>query len=162
MQAVYWNAMSATSSISAASPKRGVSSFTLKVVAIVGMTFNHFCYMFYAHLPTEALCVLFGFGGLTFPIMAFLLVEGYNHTSNIKRYASRLFVFALISQVPYTLFLAPTTLNVLFTLLIGLALLYLYDRMEASGGFWLCAAFSLFWPYSPMSTSVSRLSLIHI
>ena len=139
MQAVYWNAMSATSSISAASPKRGVSSFTLKVVAIVGMTFNHACYIFYPYLPAEALLLLFGFGGLTFPIMAFLLVEGYHHTSNIKRYAGRLLAFALVSQVPYGLFLAHN-LNVLFTLLIGLGILYLYDTMESRGGFWLAAA----------------------
>ena len=131
--------MSVTSSISAASPMRGVSSFTLKVVAIVGMTFNHACYIFYPYLPAEALLLLFGFGGLTFPIMAFLLVEGYHHTSNIKRYAGRLLAFALVSQVPYGLFLAHN-LNVLFTLLIGLGILYLYDTMESRGGFWLAAA----------------------
>ena len=118
---------------------RGVSSFTLKVVAIVGMTFNHACYIFYPYLPAEALLLLFGFGGLTFPIMAFLLVEGYHHTSNIKRYAGRLLAFALVSQVPYGLFLAHN-LNVLFTLLIGLGILYLYDTMESRGGFWLAAA----------------------
>lgn len=131
--------MSTPSSISEAAPNRGVSSFALKVVAIVGMTLNHGCYIFYPYLPTEALCVLFGFGGLTFPIMAFLLVEGYHRTSNIKRYASRLFVFALVSQVPYGLFLAHD-LNVLFTLLIGLGILYLYDTMESRAGFWLAAA----------------------
>ena len=118
---------------------RGVSSFTLKVVAIVGMTFNHACYIFYPYLPAEALLLLFGFGGLTFPIMAFLLVEGYHHTSNIKRYAGRLLASALVSQVPYGLFLAHN-LNVLFTLLIGLGILYLYDTMESRGGFWLAAA----------------------
>ena len=48
-------------------------------------------------------------------------------------------MFALISQVPYTLFLSHN-FNVLFTLLIGLALLYLYDNMDNRGGFWLCAA----------------------
>ena len=64
MQAVYWNAMSATSSISAASPKRGVSSFTLKVVAIVGMTFNHACYIFYPYLPAEALVFFCDHGNL--------------------------------------------------------------------------------------------------
>lgn len=135
--------MSAPSSISAAAPSatpnRGVSSFTLKIVAIIGMTFNHACYIFYPYLPIEALCVLFGFGGLTFPIMAFLLVEGYHHTSNIRRYASRLFAFALISQIPYGLFLSHN-LNVLFTLLIGLGLLYLYDNLESRAGFWLAAA----------------------
>ena len=51
MQAVYWNAMSVTSSISAASPMRGVSSITLKVMAVVGMTFNDACYIFYPYLP---------------------------------------------------------------------------------------------------------------
>lgn len=131
--------MSALPNIPASLPTVGVSSFALKVVAIVGMTFNHFCYIFYPHLPTEVVCVLFGFGGLTFPIMAFLLVEGYRHTSNLKRYASRLLVFALVSQVPYSLFLAPTTLNVLFTLLIGLGMLHLYDTMGGRGGFWLAA-----------------------
>lgn len=130
--------MSSPSNISAVAPNQGVSSFTLKIVAIVGMTFNHACYIFYPYLPVEALCVLFGFGGLTFPIMAFLLVEGYHHTSNIKRYAGRLFVFALVAQVPYTLFLAPYP-NVLFTLLLGLAILYLYDHMENRVGFWLIA-----------------------
>lgn len=130
--------MSTGASISSGTSRAGVSSFTLKVVAIVGMTFNHACYIFYPYLPLEAL-MLFGLGGLTFPIMAFLLVEGYRHTSNIKRYASRLFVFALISQVPYSLFLAPS-LNVLFTLLIGLGILYLYDRMKNRVAFWLIAA----------------------
>ena len=66
--------------------------------------------------------MLFGFGGLTFPIMAFLLVEGYRHTSNVARYARRLLVFALVAQVPFGMFLSPG-LNVLFTLLVCLGLL---------------------------------------
>mgnify|MGYP002243923200 FL=1 len=41
--------------------------------------------------------------------------------------------------MPYGLFLAHN-LNVLFTLLIGLGILYLYDTMESRGGFWLAAA----------------------
>lgn len=131
--------MSAPSSISASTRRTGVSSFTLKIVAIVGMTLNHGCYIFYPYLPTEAMLVLFGFGGLTFPIMAFLLVEGYRHTSNVQRYATRLLVFALISQVPYGLFLA-SNLNVLFTLLFGLAVLHLYDHVENRAVFWLAAA----------------------
>ena len=116
----------------------GITSFTLKVVAILGMTANHFCHVFEAQLPLEAVCVLYGFGGLTFPIMAFLLVEGYRHTSSLRRYAQRLLVFALVSQVPYGLFLG-TNLNVLFTLLIGLGLLHLNDSLRNRAAFWLVA-----------------------
>lgn len=115
---------------STAPNQAGISSFALKITAIVCMTLNHFCYIFYPYLPSETFCMLFGFGGLTFPIMAFLLVEGYSRTSNVKRYALRLFLFALISQVPYMLFLASNA-NVLFTLLIGLGALYAYDKVSS-------------------------------
>ena len=122
----------------AGADRRGASSFALKVAAIVGMTANHFCHVFADYLPLQATCALYGFGGLTFPIMAFLLVEGYRHTSNLRRYAQRLLVFALVSQIPYGLFLG-TNLNVLFTLALSLGLLHLNDRMRNRAAFWLVA-----------------------
>lgn len=111
------------------------TSFTLKIVAIIGMTCNHMGYIFYEHLPFTAQCILIGAGGLTFPIMAFLLTEGYHYTSNVRKYGIRLAIFALISQIPFWLFLSHTG-NVLFTLLIGLVLLYLYDHMKNRVAFW--------------------------
>lgn len=117
----------------------GLSSFVLKAVAIVGMTANHAGYLFADQLPLWASCVLIGLGGLTFPTMAFLLVEGYRRTSNVKRYAFRLGVFALVSQLPYGLFLANNG-NVLFTLLIGLGVLYADEHMRNRGAFWTVAA----------------------
>lgn len=107
--------------------EEGLTSFTLKIVAIVGMTSNHIGYLFAPHLPFEAECVLLACGGITFPVMAFLLVEGYRHTSSVRGYAIRLLMFALVAQVPYRLFLA-SNLNVLFTLLIGLIILYAHDK----------------------------------
>lgn len=107
----------------------GVSAFGLKVAAIAGMTCNHVANVFATAMPgwlTVALCT---FGGLTFPIMAFLLCEGYRHTSNIRRYAGRLAAFALVSQVPYSL-LWGATANVLVTLLIGLGLLWAGDQLR--------------------------------
>lgn len=123
----------------AAAQNRGVSSFALKLVAIAGMTFNHGCYIFYPYLPVEALSLLFGLGGVTFPIMAFLLVEGYAHTSNVKRYGLRLLAFAFVAQVPFWLFLAHEG-NVLFTLFLCLVALCLHDRMENRALFWLAFA----------------------
>lgn len=132
--------MSASTASTASSQDRdGLSSFALKLVAIVGMTMNHAAYIFYPHLPFEALCVMFAVGGVTFPVMAFLLVEGYRYTSNIRKYAGRLLLFAAVSEVPYWLFLSHEG-NVLFTLLLGLAVLYLYDHLENRAVFWLAFA----------------------
>lgn len=108
---------------------KGVSSAALKWMAIVAMTCNHAGYIFYTHLPFEVRCVLIAVGGLTFPIMAYLLVEGYVHTSSLKRYALRLLVFALIAEVPFWFFLGHEG-NVLFSLLGGLAVLWIMDNIE--------------------------------
>lgn len=64
-------------------------------------------------------------GRLSFPIFAFQIVEGYFHTSNLNRYKKRLFVFALISEIPFNLmincsFFYPFHQNVLFTFLLGI------------------------------------------
>lgn len=120
---------------------RDVSGFTLKVLAIVAMTCDHTALIFADVLPFWALCLLSSGGGLVFPIMAFMLNEGYRHTRSVKRYALRLFLFACVAQVPYWLYLGHLG-NILFTLLLGLGLLYLDDHMDNRPLFWLiaCAA----------------------
>ena len=35
-------------------------------------------------------------GRIAFPIFAFMIVEGYFHTSDLKKYVKRIFIFALI------------------------------------------------------------------
>lgn len=125
------------------------------MAAIVGMTLCHVGVIFQAVLPFWAYCVCEAFGGLTFPIMAFLVSEGYRHTHDVRRYASRLLAFSLVSQVPYGLFFEPVVLdlgeaslqlpctgNVLFTLLLGLAMIVAYDRMKCRPAFWALFAAS--------------------
>ena len=87
--------------------------------------------------------------------MAFFLVEGFKHTSNIKKYLGRIFLFAVISQIPYLwAYRAPSIiypLNIMFTLFLGLLMIYLHEQMESRGGFWflfvvfLLVSFAMEW-----------------
>lgn len=67
-------------------------------------------------------------GRMAFPLFAFLLVEGFRHTRDVRRYMGTLLLFALVSQVPFNLMNGREWylfghLNVLFTLLLGLCAL---------------------------------------
>lgn len=81
-------------------------------------------------------------GRLAFPMFAFMTVEGYFHTSDVKKYAKRLFVFALISEIPFNLMMSsalvfPIHQNVLFTLLTGLLLIHANENTRKKGKLWL-------------------------
>lgn len=68
-------------------------------------------------------------GGLAVPVFAFLLVEGFLHTSSFRRYLLTMLGFAVISEVPYDLAMndtlwTMTSQNALFTYAICLVMLY--------------------------------------
>lgn len=73
-------------------------------------------------------------GRIAFPIFCYLLVMGFMYTRSVKKYALRLFAFALISEVPFDLAFADgLTLgyqNVFWTLLIGLLTLIILKETE--------------------------------
>lgn len=67
------------------------------------------------------------------PIFALLLVEGFLHTSNFKRYLLRVAGLAVLCQIPYSLamggsFFDGSDLNPVFGMFLGLVMLYFYRR----------------------------------
>ena len=117
----------------------GLSAFALKIVAIVAMTCNHIAHGFESSLPPYLLTPFYAAGGLTFPIMAYLMIEGYHKTSDIKKYMLRLLFFGVLALLPFAM-LFGMHLNVLFTFLLGLVCLYLHDNMKNKVLFWFCFA----------------------
>lgn len=89
-------------------------------------------------------------GRIAFPLFAYLLVEGFLHTHNLKKYITTCFLFALISEIPFELAFGMMEgeawgfHNIYFTLTLGLlmmaALRRFGDRLYKQAGIVLLAA----------------------
>lgn len=106
----------------------GLHSFQLKWIAIITMLIDHTGAVLFPYEPGFRII-----GRIAFPIFCFLIVEGFSHTKDVKRYMLRLFLFALLSEVPYDLAFHgrawyPERQNVFFTLFLGVFLLYFLER----------------------------------
>ncbi len=126
--------------------KKGLDGSTLKYIAIITMLIDHIgailvAPMVYQTSVFEANGVylfyklLRNIGRIAFPIFCFFLVEGFSYTSNVKNYAKRLFLFALLSEIPFDLgfyntFWTIQGQNVFFTLFIGLCAMVLLKEAQ--------------------------------
>ena len=132
-----------------------LSGGTLKLIAIITMLIDHIGAIIlekgyivsynagaYNALPLEQIQliaeidhVLRFIGRIAFPIFCFLLVEGFLHTSDKKKYALRLFLFALLSEIPFDIAFNGSILefgyqNVMFTLLFGFLAMWVMERFQ--------------------------------
>lgn len=78
-------------------------------------------------------------GRVAFPIFAFMIVEGYFHTKSLKKYISRLTLFAILSEIPFNLVMGSSVIypfhqNVLWSFLISIGLIHLNEK--ARGKLW--------------------------
>lgn len=137
--------------------RRGISGSTVKIIAVITMLIDHVgAVILERQMVAVGLLGLSGadaqgviswmeehgtlywgyfamrmIGRLGFPIFCFLLVEGFQRTRDVKKYALRLGLFVLISEIPFNLaisgqFISLGYQNVFFTLLIGLLALCSY------------------------------------
>lgn len=124
-----------------------INGSLLKIIAVVCMLIDHLAFLILPHLELFSEPIgLFGkeftiiklgrlIGRVAFPIFAFLITEGFLHTKNHKKYGINLFAFALVSEIPYNLFLSGkifniNSQNVYFTLFLGFLALYVLDNIK--------------------------------
>lgn len=123
--------------------KSFLSAAALKRIAVVTMFLDHFAVAILElgldKGRTGPYKVLRSIGRIAFPIYVFLLVEGVRHTSSKKRYLKRLFLFALLSEIPFDLALYGEVYykyhnNVMFTLFLGALMVVLIEKIREGMG----------------------------
>ena len=77
---------------------KGLTSNKLKIIAIVLMVLDHIGYYFVSYISDFAFDVLRFCGRMAMPIFAYLIVQGFFHTKDLKKYIFKLFVIATIFQ----------------------------------------------------------------
>jgi hypothetical protein len=120
--------------------EKGLTANQIKWIAIFTMLIDHIAWSF---VPTNSVLgqIMHVIGRITAPTMCFFIAEGYVHTHNVRKYALRLGIFALISQVPYTFyhtgkiqFLSTADFtemfNVIYTLLLSLLAIWAWDSIK--------------------------------
>lgn len=110
---------------------RGLTSTTLHILAMAFMLCDHLWAIVLSDWQFLT-CI----GRIAFPIFAFMIAEGCYHTSDLKKYMGRMLVFALISEIPFNLFVSgrlfyPVHQNVLWTFLIAMCLIWISEKARA-------------------------------
>lgn len=107
-----------------------LNALDLKILAMALMFCDH---LWATLLPGQQWLTVIG--RMAFPVFAFQIVEGYFHTHNFGAYLGRMFLFALVSEIPFNLMtggnlLNPFHQNVMFTFCLGLLLIRFLDKMS--------------------------------
>lgn len=105
-----------------------IRSTGLHILAMVLMLCDHSWAMLFPSAEWLT-CV----GRIAYPIFAFMIVEGFFHTHNLRRYLLRLLIGALVSEIPFDLMYASTPFfpyhqNVLWTFLLSLLIISLIEK----------------------------------
>ena len=125
-------------------PGKGYTGNGLKILAMITMFIDHAAAgLLWVYLENHHMCeggwqnfytILRLIGRVAFPIYCFFIVEGFEKTSNLKKYFLRLLVFGIISELPFDSGLFgkwyPSYQNVYFTLILGLLGLTIYRYLE--------------------------------
>lgn len=125
---------------------RGLSDLWLRITGLVLVAVSAFGGAFERKgLPADlrtatasqltAVVVLEAVSWIAIPIFAWLLYRGFVRTRNVGRYAGRIAVLAVVSEVPYDLATTgrpwdPSSQSPVFALLVALVVLWAVDRLR--------------------------------
>lgn len=126
--------------------KKRINGYQIKIIAFISMAIDHFAVIFFNNsvlygdviIDTnyeEVYYVLRGIGRISFPLYAFLLIEGIKHTKSIMHYVFRIFMFAIISEIPYDWGVSGKVVNIqhqniFFELLLGIVVVSIFQLCE--------------------------------
>lgn len=143
---------------------RPLNRDAIKYIAMFTMLLNHIGNIF---LPLGSVLwlIFINLGYFTAITMCYFLVEGYAYTHSKKRYALRLALFALLSQLPYSLAFSTGSalqfngMSMLFTLLLCFFIILALERLQspalkilAVAALTLVSLFSDWGVFAPMFT----------
>lgn len=118
--------------------KSGINANILKTIAIIAMVIDHIGVYFMPFMPNFLYGILRNIGRIAMPIFSYLIVQGFFHTKNYKKYITRLGICAIATQVFITILMTINKIyvpeylnakyiytngNVLFSYIIGLVLI---------------------------------------
>ena len=104
----------------------GMNGNGLKLIAAFTMLVDHIGALFF-----PGAIIFRVIGRVSFPAFCFMTAEGCAHTKDMGAYLRRLFVFGVLSQIPYSLCFG-AKLNVIFTLLVAVLIVGVFQRFNGS------------------------------
>ena len=143
-----WSVLTTPAAIPQTGPrlKTNLDTDLLKLIAIAAMLIDHIGGAFFPEVG-----VFRWIGRLAFPIFCYCLTVGLLYTHDVRKYLTRLGIFALVSQPFYILAFHPvgefwanlTNWNIFFTLF--LSLLGMYGLKERKWWLFALALFTVSW-----------------
>ena len=108
----------------------GLTGNQLKLIALITMTLDHV-----GMLLLPRVRILRAIGRMAFPIFAYMIAEGCQHTRSRKKYLLSMASFAAVCQVVYFFAMGSLFMCILVTFSLSIGMIYLMDYAHAGGRF---------------------------
>lgn len=116
---------------------KGIDRTTIKQIAMLSMLLDHIGYMFFHGInegQNAIYITLHLVGRMAFPLFMFLLSDGFFRSRSREKFFLRLFIGAIVSEVPYDLmrfgkWLDFSSQNVMWTLLIFFGYMWVCEML---------------------------------